>query len=69
MQFDIRVEVATMYKKKGFGHNRKQEQLVATTVIASQQIPDADVTFNDCPVSAISQHTSPVNPTAAHAIL
>ena len=45
VQFDLRVEVATMYKKEGFVHNSKQEQLVATAVVASQQIPDADVTM------------------------
>jgi hypothetical protein len=45
MQFDIRVEVATMYKKEGVVHNSKQEQLVATAVVASQQIADADVTL------------------------
>ena len=58
MQFDIRVEVATMYKKEGFGHNRKQEQLIATTVIASRKIPDADVTLpsvNDQPAYITSQ--------------
>ena len=43
MQFDIRMEVATMYKK-GLVLNSKQEQLVATAV-ASQQIPDANVTL------------------------
>lgn len=36
--FDLRVEVATMYTKEGFVHNSKQEQLVATAVVASQQI-------------------------------
>ncbi len=44
MQFDIRMEVATMYKK-GLVLNSKQEQLVATAVVASQQIADADVTL------------------------
>jgi len=58
MQFDLRVEVATMYKKEGFVHNRKQEQLVATAVVASQQIPDADVTLpsvSDQPAYVTSQ--------------
>ena len=45
MQFDLRVEVATTYKKEGFVHNSKQEQLVAAAVVASQQIPDADMTM------------------------
>ena len=43
MQFDLRVEVATMYKTEGFVHNSEQEQLVATAVVASQQIVDADL--------------------------
>ncbi len=43
MQFDIRMEAATMYKK-GLVHNSKQEQLV-TIAVASQQIADASVTF------------------------
>ena len=43
MQFDIRMEVATMYKT-GLVHNSKQEQLVASAV-ASQQILDANVTL------------------------
>ena len=38
MHFDLRVEVATMDTKEGFVHNSKQEQLIATGVVASQQI-------------------------------
>ena len=43
MQFDIRMEVATMCKT-GLVHNSKQEQLVASAV-ASQQILYANVTL------------------------
>ncbi len=42
MQFDIRMEVATMYKKN-LVHNSKQKQRVVTAV-ASHQIADANVT-------------------------
>ena len=42
MQFDIRMEVATMYKKN-LVHNSRQKQRVVTAV-ASHQIADANVT-------------------------
>ena len=64
MQFDIRMEVATMYKT-GLVHNSKQEQLVASAV-ASQQILDANVTLRS--VSDWSADTS-ASPTAACAML
>lgn len=39
MQFDLRVQVATVYKNEGHVHNSKQEQLVAS----AQLIPDTVV--------------------------
>ncbi len=35
-----------MYNKEGIVHNSKQEELIETAVVASQQIADADVTLS-----------------------
>ena len=45
MQLDLRVACATLYQEEGYEHDRKQEQLVALAVIASQRIPASSVTF------------------------
>ena len=61
MQFDIRMQVATMHKREGFVHNKKQEQLVATAVVASQQIPDADATLlsvSDQPAARVTSQSN-----------
>ena len=38
LQFDLRVRCASPYKTEDYEHDRKKEQLVASAVIASQQI-------------------------------
>jgi hypothetical protein len=43
LQFDHRVACATTYKEEGYEHSRKQEQLIASAVIASQHIPESSV--------------------------
>ncbi|KAL0030210.1 hypothetical protein WJX77_003014 [Trebouxia sp. C0004] len=40
---DLRVACATTYKEEGYEHNRKQEQLVASAITASQHIPESSV--------------------------
>ena len=61
MQLDLRVACATIYQEEGYEHNRKQEQLVASAVLASQQIPACSVTFAadpGQPVLVASKHSA-----------
>ena len=61
VQLDLRVACATRYKEEGYEHNRKQERLVASAVIASQQIPASSVTLAADPAQPVlvaSKHSS-----------
>jgi len=47
LQVTLRFQCKQAYKAAGFVTNRRQEQIVASAVIAAQQIPDSSVDLVD----------------------